>query len=262
MSKINIGAWIVKLFVSATGTLVGANAVIATIINTALVIGASMAMSPRVKFGGSASTKRELQGRTLNTRGPINPRQSVYGEVKVGGQVVFIETSWKDTVNDNKYLHVVVAHASHEVKELGALYFGDEEIPLQAFVSEGVARLPPVSSKFHNFLKVYDHYGSPTQTYDSDLATESRSWNINHHLKGIAYTYLRLELNAENNVYPGGLPEISRVIKGKRVYDPRPISVTGATATNPVVVTAVAHGMETGDSAIHDSVGGMERLTK
>jgi len=260
MSKINIGAWVVGLFTGATGVLVGAANVVATIINVVAIVGLNLALAPRNKFGRSSSAKRELAGRTLNSRGPIESRQYIYGEVKVGGQIVFMETTGKDVGTDNKYLHIVIVHSSHEVEEIGDLYLGDEKVDLEPFVSEGTVRDPISSSKYFTYLKVYDHYGADDQTYNTALASFSSKWNTDHHLKGMAYTYLRFELDVENNVFPSGVPTISRVIKGKKIYDPRPITITGATQADPVVVTAVGHGMTSGDLAIHDSVVGMTEL--
>jgi len=58
-----------------------------------------------------------------------------------------------------------------------------------------------------------------TDTADADLVSEMTSWTTDHTLSGIAYTYIRLDANQD--MYPGGLPNVSMNCKGALVLDPR-----------------------------------------
>ncbi len=70
-----------------------------------------------------------------------------------------------------------------------------------------------------SYVRVKTHTGSAVQAADSDLVTEIPGWDSSHTLSGIAYVYVRLEYNA--NIFGQGIPNISAVVKGKKVYDPR-----------------------------------------
>jgi hypothetical protein len=63
------------------------------------------------------------------------------------------------------------------------------------------------------------HTGATNQTADADLRTEVPGWSSNHTLSGIAYVYLRLQY--DTSVFSQGIPNISFVVKGKKLYDPR-----------------------------------------
>ena len=65
----------------------------------------------------------------------------------------------------------------------------------------------------------------------SSVLTPITEWTADHKLSGIAYIAFRLEWNQDK--FPQGVPNITAVIKGKRVFDPR-TSVT-AYSTNPAL---------------------------
>ncbi len=83
----------------------------------------------------------------------------------------------------------------------------------------------------NGYVRVNAHTGSVVQAADADLMAEIPGWDASHTLSGIAYVYVRLEFNT--NVFAQGIPNISVVVNGKKVYDPR----TGNTAysTNPAL---------------------------
>ncbi len=63
------------------------------------------------------------------------------------------------------------------------------------------------------------HTGSPSQLADPLLVSEVEEWTTNHKLSGIAYVYARLQWG--DDVWGDGVPNISAVLDGKSVYDPR-----------------------------------------
>lgn len=92
-----------------------------------------------------------------------------------------------------------------------------------------------VSNATKSFARILKHTGSTTQAADTALVAESNGrWTANHRLLGVAYLYARLE--ASNSVWTGGIPTVTAIVKGKRVYDPR----TGNTAwtRNPALILA------------------------
>ena len=75
------------------------------------------------------------------------------------------------------------------------------------------------ASDTNGYVRVKKHTGSATQTVDSDLLAEIPGWDSSHTLSGIAYVYVRLEYNS--TAFGQGIPNISAVVNGKKVYDPR-----------------------------------------
>ena len=72
-----------------------------------------------------ANFSAQLQNRTEMVKQPIIPRDTVYGETKKSGGILFLAST-----NNNQDLHVVVQLASHEIQSIDRIYFGDEELSL------------------------------------------------------------------------------------------------------------------------------------
>lgn len=141
------------------------------------------------------------------TKQPVTPRRVIYGQTRVSGAIVYMLTSG----TKNEYLHVVIVLAGHECAEIGDIYFNDE----LAVTAAGV-----VNSPFTGLVRVNRHLGSDSQTADSDLVAESGGqWTTNHRLRGIAYVYVRLKF--DQSIFPGGIPNISAVVKGRKVWNAR-----------------------------------------
>lgn len=90
--------------------------------------------------------------------------------------------------------------------------------------------------RYKGAIRLKKYVGTDTQAADTDLIAESSAltdgrWTSDHKLSGIAYIYARLEFRP--NVFPNGVPTISAVIKGRKVYDPR--SLTTAWSENPAL---------------------------
>lgn len=147
------------------------------------------------------------QGLQTNKLGAVEPHQYVYGQVRKGGTITFYES----TGTNNKYLHQVIALAGHEVEEIGTIYIADEPVTLDA---NGFVTSAPWNSK----IRIKKHLGADDQTADADLVAET-SVDTNFRGRGIAYLYVRLEY--DQNIFANGLPTVTAVVKGKKVFDPR-----------------------------------------
>jgi hypothetical protein len=108
---------------------------------------------------------------------------------------------------------VIVALAAHQCEEVTTVYFNDEALTLDG---SGNVTSP---AKYVGFARVETQLGTAAQTADADLVSESPRWTTNHRLRGICYVYVRFKWSAE--VFPSGRPNISALVKGKLVYDPR-----------------------------------------
>lgn len=159
----------------------------------------SRALAPKPDFGA------QLRGVTQTTREPASSRKIVYGQMRVGGQVVFLEHSG----SDNAYLHMVIVFASHEIESFEEFWFNDKK------VYENNAVLSDWSS-----VVTITHFDGSQTTADSTLTSVFPStWTSNHILNGMAYAHFKLEWDQDK--FPQGVPNITAVLKGRKVYDPR-----------------------------------------
>ncbi len=162
------------------------------------------------------------QGYLVTQRGSALPHQVIYGKTRIASGVVF-----QGVTDNNKYLHSVLAFAGHEVEEFETIYFNDEVLTL----SGNDVTAP---AKYVGKVKIVKKLGTTTQTAvtSSDLGVAPPSqWTTDCKLLATAYLYVMLEFDAD--AFPNGVPEVTAVIKGKKVYDPR--TSTTAWSDNPAL---------------------------
>lgn len=153
---------------------------------------------------------QEVVDRRDMIRSAVAPRRVVYGNVLVSGSLVYAQV----TGSEKEYLHLVVAVAEGEVRSLGELWLNDQRLD----DPDGTGHIS--TGPYANLVRVKKYVGSPTQSADSDLITESGGkWTTNHRLLGIAYFYLRLKW--DQNVFANGIPNARILVRGPRVFDPR-----------------------------------------
>ena len=183
------------------------------------VVGASMAASKLLAPKMPSFSDASLTDRSQMVRNPISARRMVYGRCRVSGTIVYLST----TGDKNQFLHIVVTLAGHEIQAIDEIYFNDELVELDPVHTN-------VPTGFYNGVaRINKHLGETYQTVDEDLKFDTKDltdgkWTDDHRLLGIAYLYVRLTWDAEK--FPSGIPNISAVIRGKKVLDPR----TGNTA--------------------------------
>ena len=182
---------------------------------TAIALTKALAPDPKLKGGD--------QGYLITQRGSTLPHQVIYGKIRIASGIVF-----QGTTDNNKYLHSVLAFAGHEIEEFETIYFNDEILTLS-----GNDVIAP--AKYVGKVKIVKKLGTTTQTAvtSSDLGglAPPAKWTTDCKLLATAYLYVRLEFDAD--VFPNGFPEITAIIKGKKVYDPR-TSIT-AWSDNPAL---------------------------
>ena len=222
--------WLVEAMVAMAGpTGVSAGTyfaieVVANVIAYSAIIGAGMAASRLL--APKMPSMSDLNDRGIMTRSPTSPRQIIYGQAKVSGTVVFLATSGAK----NEYLHLVVTLAGHEVQEIGEVYFNEDLVLTGS--GDGYATGKYAATGSYTGSLIHKHLGSTTQTVDSTLQFDFPvDWDSNHRLQGIAYIYCKLTFS--NEIFVGGIPNISCVVKGKKVYDPD--SETTAYSANPAL---------------------------
>ena len=161
--------------------------------------------------GDGAQQSLQNQGKTQFFRETVAPHSIVYGKTRTSGPLVYVE----GTGENNKFLHLVIVFAAHRVEEFESFYLNNDIVTLDGngFVTD--SRWVSGGTKL---IRIRSHLGSNNQAADSVLVSESGGkWTSNHRLQGLAYAYVRLEFNADK--FADGIPQISAVIKGKRVYN-------------------------------------------
>ena len=159
----------------------------------------------------------------------------IYGTRKVGGNVVFLETSGAD----NQYLYMVIVLGEGEIDGIDALFINDQQVTLSGALADNVQRT--VDSSDVNFyadgqslITVEPHFGTDTQETSFLISSGlvgagGGSWSSNHRLRGLAYLALRFEWNSDKF---GSLPSVQAIVRGRKVYDPRLDSTVGGSGSH------------------------------
>jgi hypothetical protein len=135
----------------------------------------SQALMPSIDLGAA------MEGRSITTREAAQSRKIVYGRARVGGNIVYLES----TGSDNKYLWLVVAVAGHEIDAFEEVWFNDTRIWNGGFVGT-----------WGQYVSIGFHKGDQT-TADSALNTASTKWTSSHVLRDTAYMVVKLTYDAE-----------------------------------------------------------------
>lgn len=161
------------------------------------------ALTPKIDTSG-------MRGLLTNNLDGTAPQQYVYGQVRKGGTISFYEA----TGTDNKFLHMIVCLAGHEVAAIGDIYVNDKVVTLDG---SGFVTSDPWKSK----IRIKKQLGTETQLADPDLVAETSATSA-FRGRGIAYIYARLEY--DQDVFANGIPTITAVVNGKKVHDPRTLT--------------------------------------
>ena len=175
----------------------------------AFAIGAGLSMVSRA-LAPKPNIGAQMRGITQTTREPASSRKIIYGRMRVGGQVVFIS----NTGDDNIYLHMAIAFASHEIQAYDEIWFNDNKIWTASGGFEG---------DWGTYVTIDRKFGTAGQAASTQLTNANVLWTSDHKLSGIAYIAFSLKWDADK--FPQGVPNITAVIRGKKVYDPRDQSI-------------------------------------
>ena len=179
---------------------------------TAVTSFALKALAPKIDMSG-------LEGMQANQRTAVASREYVYGQVRKGGTITYMES----TGASNRYMHMVLVLAGNELTEISDIYINDEVVTLDG---SGFVTGDTWKSK----VRIKKHLGDQT-TADADLLAESEQIDSTFVGRGCAYLYIRLEY--DSNVFANGIPLFTAVVKGAKVYDPRTAST--AYSNNPAL---------------------------
>jgi len=167
----------------------------------------------------------EAQGILVNKRNANAHIPVVYGTRKLGGSIVFLESSG----TDNEFLYMALVLCEGEITSVEKIFINENEVTWSGTLSDNTERT--VGSGDANFFKadpaddtssaeslitVKCHYGTDSQSADSILSSLS-SWTSNHKLSGLAYIALKFKWNRDAF---SRIPKVNALVKGRKIYNP------------------------------------------
>lgn len=261
----------------------GFNYAAATTAGTIYVGGAaaSRALAPDLNaLGGFSADSLNQRGRNIQFKSPIAARQIVYGQARVSGPILWIDTK---AGSNNNVLQMIIAINGRESEHVLAHYGNDELLNSYGSKSTQDAnqwsvagntefgdRLLGAGGGYGGYMEVQIHNGG------ADAVTASTNypypqlanWNFRQNAtidgviineqdwkyEGITYAYIEMTYDA--TVYKEGVPAHTFEVKGAQLFDPR----DGRTrwSNNPALVirdylTNTIYGLNVPDSAIDDA---------
>jgi hypothetical protein len=252
------GAAIVGAIIGVfTGTVTVVAALTHVLIASAL--GAALnALTPKPNVTGSGGYS------FTGTSGASLDHQIVYGRAKVGSIRIYdattssvynLDTRVLTTGAANEYLHRVIAYAGHEIESFDEIYLNEDLVILNP---QGYVTSP--AKYAGGYVQIRKHLGEVNQPADPALVANVNSlpvenrWTSIHFLKNIAYLYVVFRYNADK--FPNGVPSVSAVIKGKKVYNPKRPNDPPAWSDNPALCLrdymSSGYGLSIPDARIDD----------
>ena len=241
-----------------------AGTVAATFGASALAMSTLSAVSTLVM--GLISKDPEVSSQNFGTkfagRSPTAPRQIIYGRARVGGTITHMQTSG----TDNNLLSIIVVLAGHEVEELETVRVNDTNLTTTSsggfqYATNSEFTNSDNDNKFdvsNSLLRFRFKDGSQT-TADSTMVGATNLGNSDK-FTSCAYVLVQMVFDSEKF---SSLPNLSFIVKGKKVYDPRNPSAAPAFSTNPALcirdyLTDTQYGLKAKDSEILDTtaIGG------
>jgi len=213
-----------NIMAAATATQIFITKAITYLAISAVTSWALKALMPKPDFAAMGTSS----GLLANARTGTGPQEVVYGEIRKGGVVTFVES----TGATNKYLHQIICLAGHEVNSIGDVYINDQVVAIgnDHYVSTNTWQDADGNSKVYirkftgaDNQNVYSTLSAITDgdapAFQVDGSAPSNNEDTNFKGQGIACLYVRLEY--DQNVFAEGIPLFTAKVQGKKVYDPR-----------------------------------------
>lgn len=145
----------------------------------------------------------DMAGLLINKESNIEPISVIYGVRRVGGVRVFVSTRDASGGDPNEFLYICLVLCEGEVHSITNIHLDD---------------IPITDSRYSGLYTVNVHTGADDQPYDNLLTGANAGWTSAHRLRGVAYIAIKLKWDAD--VF-SGVPEITALVNGRKVYDPR-----------------------------------------
>lgn len=216
-----------------------------------LLVGSSIA-GALLRKRGLGRAQEGIQQNVLSNEAFI---PIVYGEAKIGITLADVRVDTNST--DNKDLALVGAICSggengDGIEGVSKVWF-NEILAIDPPIFESEPSVSGIDAAFQgggpfasgSWFEYGLHSGADTQVVDAELAARfPSSWGATGTGRGVAH--LAAILNWNQDIFPGGIPNVTVQVKGNKVYDPR--SSTWAWSDNPALcvldyITSKRYGM-------------------
>lgn len=163
--------------------------------------------------------RAQIQPTDSSYSGTLESRKLIFGKNKIGGMNVIPPIV---TGSQGQYLHQVTALGQGPVNAITDVYFDQAKIDsanigtITGADTDGVV----TAGTYINNAWIRRRVGTASQAVDFILDTALTNWTSAHQGKEIADVSYRFKL--DQNVYKGGQkPEVSAIVEGLLLYDPR-----------------------------------------
>ena len=155
------------------------------------------------------------KGREITFTDSNAPRQIVFGRCKVPGVIVFGSNE-----ADNSAAHLIIALAGHEIQDIDAIYLDGARVDFPAVPGVSSAIVPETGPPiFTDGIYLEKRFGTDNQAAQTYITSRLVGWSGLHVLYGIANVGLSFTWNP--TLYGDTFPDISFLLRGMKVYDPR-----------------------------------------
>lgn len=190
------------------GTAITAGMLATSFLGSLVLGGLSYALTPKPKK--PAFSAIETSSSTVAIRQPDLTRQHVYGHTRVTRGYAHMEST-----GANGKLHMILMLSEGPLRAINEVWINDYAIPNDWIDVNGNV----TQGRYANKLVIRKHLGSDDQVADSLAVSNMLEWTSQHRLRGVAYLYLIM--TKDQDVYPTGVPNISAIVEGPLLYDPR-----------------------------------------
>ena len=199
--------------------------VLGNLVAMAVLIGSTVALSAVTDALTPKPDKQsfvsELAGRTQTIKQPITVHRVIFGEVRVGGSVTFLQTT-----HDDGLWHLIVTFCGHSINSIQQYFYNDEEQTIDAsgFPTGGTWNDGGSSIRTRIVAGLGTTAGDAT--FNTALQTNLPGiWTTNHRQSGRAKAYIQ----GVSENFRQGIPNVTFIVRGNNeIYDPRDLS-TGYT---------------------------------
>jgi hypothetical protein len=162
------------------------------------------------------------QGVMVEKQGADIPIPVVYGTRRVGAIKVHKYVTDASGGAANEYLHIIAVLCEGEIDAIVQIFFGGVSETDQKWNKSGGGK----------WFTVERYLGKPDQPASASAVSQIPNWTIDHKLNGLAYVYIRVQMDSEQSIW-GGEPEITATVRGRKILDPR--NSTVAYSENPAL---------------------------
>jgi len=205
---------------AGTAAAVGASVGVAIAVGLASVVVMDYIIDEAMQdaYSPLEPTQDTMSSRNVTAKNPVGTREIVYGKTRKGGVIVWQHVHGSDSYSDvDEFLGIVVAWHHGEAEEIETIYLGDEIAWHNGYYKDRFAS-NGTSSATGNKIIIVNKLGTQGQSAVT-LTGTALTWTTSHRLRGVTYTRIQFEYDVDQ--YPNGVPKVTAVIKGRKIYDPR-----------------------------------------